>query len=106
VRLEAMEPVTLAVIGVLFAAVVVAPLAREYADLRNTFGLSRTAAFGTTVLVVPAFAVGSTLALPLADRPAAQWLVAVAATLVLYSLATRAIVARASAAETAPSRRI
>jgi hypothetical protein len=102
--LHVVEPLSLAVLGAVAAAVVVVPLALEYADLRRSLGLSRTAALGTTALVFPALVAGSTLAQPLADRPSLQWVTAVAATFVLYSLATRAIVARASAAETAPAR--
>jgi hypothetical protein len=53
---------------------------------------------------VPAFVVGLTLALPLQSRPALQWVATVVGTLAVYSLATRAIAASASAAGTAPSR--
>jgi hypothetical protein len=88
----------------LLAAIIFVPLAREYGDLRRSFGLSRAAALATTSLVLPAFAVGLTLALPLESQPALQWLATVVGTLVVYSLATRAIAASASAAGTAPSR--
>jgi FtsH-binding integral membrane protein len=88
----------------LLAGIVLIPLAREYEDLRRSFGLSRMAAFATTSLVVPAFVVGLTLALPLQSRPALQWVATVVGTLAVYSLATRAIAASASAAGTAPSR--
>jgi hypothetical protein len=88
----------------LLAAVVLVPLGREYADLRRTFGLGRVGAFATTGLVLPAFAVSSVLALPLAAHPVAQWIAIVATTFAIYSLATRAIVASASVAGTAPSR--
>jgi FtsH-binding integral membrane protein len=88
----------------LLAGIVFIPLAREYGDLRRSLGLSRVAAFATTSLVVPAFAVGLTLALPLQSRPALQWVATVAGTLAVYSLAARAIAASAAAAGTAPSR--
>jgi hypothetical protein len=92
------------VVLTLFAGIVLIPLAREYGDLRRSFGLSRVGAFATTSLVFPAFAVGLTLALPLQSRPALQWVAIVVGTLAVYSLATRAIAASASAAGTAPSR--
>jgi len=98
-----MVPSTMVVLTLL-AAIVVVPLAREYVDLRRSLGLSRVAAFGTTSLVVPAFAVGLTLALPLHSQPALQWVATVAGTLAVYSLSTRAIAASAWAAGTAPSR--
>jgi hypothetical protein len=88
----------------LLAGIVLVPLAREYVDLRQSFGLSRLGAIGTTALVVPAFGVGLTLALPLQSQPVLQWLATVCATLFLYSAATRAMVSSASAAEAAPSR--
>jgi FtsH-binding integral membrane protein len=91
------------VVGLL-AVIVFIPLAREYGDLRRSFGLSRVAAFATTSLVVPAFVVGLTLALPLQSQPALQWVATVVGTLAVYSLATRAIAASASAVGTAPSR--
>ena len=86
------------------AAVVLVPLGREYADLRRSFGLSRMGAFATTGLVLPAFAVSAVLAQPLAAHPVAQWVATVATTIAVYSLTTRAIVASASSAGTAPSR--
>jgi uncharacterized membrane-anchored protein len=86
------------------AAVVLVPLGREYADLRRSYALSRLGALATTALVLPAFAVSLVLALPLADFPVAQWLATVATTFLVYSFSTRAIVASAAAAETAPSR--
>jgi hypothetical protein len=92
--------VVLLALGVL----VLVPLAREFAELRRS-GLGRIAALGVTSLVAPAFAVGFVLSLPLASRPALQWTVLVAGTLVAYSLAVRAILASASSAGTAPSRR-
>jgi hypothetical protein len=86
------------------AAVVLVPLAREYADLRSA-GLARATALGVVSLVVPALGVGLALTLPLAARPTAQWAVAVIVTVALYSAATRPILARASSTATAPSRR-
>lgn len=88
----------------LAVVLLLAPLAREYADLRRAFGLSRAAALGTTALVAPSFAVGVILALPLSARPALQWLAIVVTTILVYSAAARAIVSSASAAGTAPSR--
>jgi hypothetical protein len=86
------------------AAVVLVPLGREYADLRRSFGLGRFGAVATTALVVPSFAVATVLALPLDAHPIAQWITIVVTTFAVYSLATRAIVASASSAGTAPSR--
>ena len=86
------------------AAVVLGPLAREYADLRAA-GLARAGALGVVSLVVPALGVGLALTLPLAGRPEAQWAATVILTVALYSAATRPILARASSAATAPSRR-
>jgi hypothetical protein len=100
-----MVPSAMIVLSML-AAVVLAPLARECVDLRRSFGLSRLAAVATTALVLPAFAVGLTLSLPLQAWPTLQWLATVSSTLVVYSLATSAIAASASRAATAPSRRI
>jgi hypothetical protein len=99
-----MELADLAVFFVL-AGVVTLPLAREYADFRTTAGLGRAAALGTTALVFPALAAGIAVSLPLASRPLLQWGVLVVATVGLYSVSARAIVASASSAGTAPSRR-
>jgi Co/Zn/Cd efflux system component len=88
----------------LLAAIVLVPLAREYADLRRSFGLGRVGALATTALVLPAFAVATVLSQPLAAHPPVQWCTIVVATFGIYSLATRAIVASASSAGTAPSR--
>jgi hypothetical protein len=85
-------------------AIVLVPLAREYADLRAV-GLARVSAVGTLSLLLPSLAVGLALTLPLAARPGLQWAVTVIVTVALYSAATRAILARASSAATAPSRR-
>jgi uncharacterized membrane-anchored protein len=83
-------------------AIVIVPLAREYADFRRAWGLGRTAAFGLTALVVPAVAVGLAVALPLVDRPWAQWAVTVAVALAVYSAAVRA--AGSLRAEPGPTR--
>jgi hypothetical protein len=72
-------------------AVVLVPLAREYADFRRSWGLGRAGAFATTALVLPAFAVSFALSLPLASQPALQWAAIVGATLLVYSLAVRAV---------------
>jgi hypothetical protein len=88
----------------LVAAIVLVPLGREYADLRRRFGLGRMGAFATTALVMPAFALATVTTQPLAAHPSAQWCAIVLATFAIYSLATRAIVASASSAGTAPSR--
>jgi uncharacterized membrane-anchored protein len=85
-------------------AVVLVPLAREYADLRAV-GLARVSALGTISLLFPALGVGLALTLPFAARPGVQWALTVMVTVALYSAATRAILARASSAATAPSRR-
>jgi uncharacterized membrane-anchored protein len=92
------------VVITLLAGIIFVPLVREYRDLRRSFGLSRVAAFATTGLVLPAFGMATVMALPLATHPAAQWVANVAMTLVVYSAATRAIIASASRPETAPSR--
>jgi hypothetical protein len=97
------ELADLFVVGIV-AAVVVLPLAREYQDFRAA-GFARTAALSTTLLLLPALAVGIALAIPLGAEPAVQWAVTVVSTVALYSAATRAILARASSAATAPSRR-
>jgi Co/Zn/Cd efflux system component len=86
------------------AALVMVPLAREYADLRRTFGLTRAGALGTTALVIPSFAVGLVLALPLSAQPALHWTAIVCLTILVYSVATRAIVSSAATPGTAPSR--
>jgi hypothetical protein len=98
-----MAPSTVVVVLIL-AALVLAPLVREYGDLRRSFGLSRIASFATTGLVLPAFGVAAVMALPLTAHPKAQWVATVAMTLLVYSAATRAIVASASRPEMTPSR--
>jgi hypothetical protein len=98
-----MAPSTVVVLLIL-SAIVLTPLVREWRDLRRSFGLSRITAFATTGLVVPAFGMATVTALPLAAHPAAQWVATVVMTLVVYSAATRAIVASASSPAIAPSR--
>jgi hypothetical protein len=70
----------------LLGLAVVAPLGREYLDLRRSWGLGPLAALGTTLLVVPAIGLGFALALPLASQPALQWATTVVAALLAYSL--------------------
>ncbi|HYY32303.1 MAG TPA: hypothetical protein VE693_01795 [Gaiellaceae bacterium] len=89
----------------LLASLVLVPLGFEYADLRSRFGLSRRVALAITALVFPAFAAAAALTSPLAGHAVAQWTATVAMTLVVYSLAARAIASSACAAGTAPSRR-
>jgi divalent metal cation (Fe/Co/Zn/Cd) transporter len=81
--MEHLNVILLAVVG----TVVVAPLAREYADLRHTWGFGRLAALATTLLVLPSLGVGLTLSLPLAERPTLQWTTTVVLAMVVYSLA-------------------
>jgi hypothetical protein len=88
----------------LLAILVLVPLTREYLDLRRSLGLSRSMAFGTTALVIPSFVVGLVLALPLSAQPVLQWLATVTVTVLVYSVAARAIAASAWAAGTDPSR--
>jgi hypothetical protein len=71
---------------VLVGLVVIAPLGREYLDLRRSWGFGRLAALGTTLLVLPAIGVGLALSLPLASRPVLQWATTVVAALLAYSL--------------------
>ena len=73
------------------AFVVLVPLQREYADYRRSFGLGRTGAFATTLLVVPALGCGLAASLPFSARPALQWTVAVVVTLAAYSLAAAGV---------------
>jgi hypothetical protein len=79
--------------------VVVAPLGREYADLRRSSGLGRLAALGTTLLVLPSIGVGFALSMPLGSQPALQWATAVAAALLVYSAAVAAVRSSAEPAE-------
>ncbi len=81
--MEHLNLIFLAVVG----TVVVAPLAREYVDLRHAWGFGRLAALATTLLVLPSLGVGLTLSLPLAARPTLQWTTAVVLAMVIYSLA-------------------
>jgi hypothetical protein len=73
------------------AALVVVPLAREYRDFRRALGLGPLGALGTTALLLPSFAIGLVLSLPLGAHPEVQWLATVLATLVAYSLAVRGV---------------
>jgi hypothetical protein len=83
----------------LVGLVVLAPLGREYADLRRSWGLGRLTAFGTTLLVLPSIGVGFALALPLASRPVLQWTVTVLAAILVYSAAAVAVRSAASPGE-------
>jgi hypothetical protein len=76
---------------VALGAVVLVPLAREYVDFRRRWGVGRAAALATTALLLPSFLLGIALALPLAARPDAQWAATVLVTLLVYSLAVRAV---------------
>jgi hypothetical protein len=79
------------IVGILaVAALVLLPLAREYADFRRSWALGRLGALGLTVLVVPSVGIGLAVALPFARWPLVQWGVTVAAALAAYSLAVRA----------------
>ena len=69
------------------ALAVVLPLAREYAAFRREWGIGRLAALGTAFSLFPALGVGVAVSQPLAAQPVAQWVAAVAVTLVAYSLA-------------------
>ena len=73
------------------ASLVVVPLVLEYADLRREPGLGRAAALGTTLLVIPALAIGLVVAAPLGASPEASWAVALAVALGVYSLAASAV---------------
>jgi hypothetical protein len=96
----ALEIVILSLVGL----ALLAPLAREYADLRRSSGLSRATALGTTMLVLPAIGIGFAVGLPLTSRPALQWIVTVLAALLVYSAAVAGVRSAASPAE-ARSRR-
>jgi hypothetical protein len=89
---------------VVVAGLVLVPLAREYADFRRARGLGRAAALGVTGLVVPAVGIGIAAAAPLAAWPYAQWGVTVAAALLVYSLAVRAVGAAVEPARAAGRR--
>jgi hypothetical protein len=93
------------VIGLaVITGVVLVPLAWEYADLRRVHAFSRGAALSVTTLVFPALGIGIAAALPLAPYPTMQWATTIVVTVLLYSAATRAILASVSALDTAPSR--
>ena len=91
-------------VSALVAALLIVPLAREYADFRRSWGLGRAAALGVTGLVVPAVGIGIVAAAPLAAWPYAQWGVTVAAALLVYSLAVRAVGAAVAPARVAGRR--
>ena len=78
------------------AAVVFFPLVREYAEFRNDWGLSRLGALATTLLVVPALAVGLAVGLSFAQDAAIQWTTTVTVTVATYSFATSALRSAAS----------
>lgn len=78
------------------AAVVLVPLAREYADFRSEWGLGRVGALATTLLVLPALAVGLALSLSLTHDAALQWTMTVVVTVATYSAATSALRSAAS----------
>src|SRR5215210_6295924 len=82
----------------LVGLVVLAPLGREYADLRRSWGFGRMTAAGTTLLVIPSIGIGLALALPLASRPALQWAMTVLVALLAYPLSAAAVRSAASAA--------
>ena len=75
----------------LIGALVLVPLAREYADFRASWALGRLAALSTTLLIVPALAAGLAVGLVFAAEPAAQWTATVVTTLAVYSLAVGAV---------------
>ena len=89
-----MEDANLLLLAVV-VTVVVAPLAREYADLRRAWGFGRLAALATTLLVLPSLGVGLALSLPLAERPTLQWTVAVVVAIAIDSLAVAGVRATA-----------
>jgi hypothetical protein len=92
----AVEIAALAFVGL----VALAPLGREYTDLRRSWGFGRLTALGTTLLVLPSIGVGLALALPLASGPVLQWTTTVVVALVVYSasaIAVRSVVTPAEA---------
>ena len=97
--MEAMTYLPLALI----AAVVLVPLGREYADFRRSWGLNRIASLGTTLLVLPALAVGLAVGLRFGPSLEVQWATTVAVTLAVYSLATAGV--RNALAQAEPPRR-
>jgi uncharacterized membrane-anchored protein len=83
-------------------AAVVLPLAREYAMFRRAWGLSRGGALATTLLVLPAVAVATGLALPLAPWPNVQWAAIVVGGVTVYSVAVSRV--QAAIATAGPAR--
>jgi ABC-type Fe3+ transport system permease subunit len=94
-------PTTSLVVVLALAALVLVPLAREYAKIRDE-GLGRLAALATTLLIVPSLAIGLSVSLSLSDHPSVQWMGTVTVTLAAYSLAASAL--RSLAASEAPRR--
>ena len=84
------------------ACAVLVPLAREYAEFRRDWGLSRTGAFLAAGTILPSLVVGLAAGLPLVETPALQWSVTVVVTVAVYSLATAAL--RPVVATAAPRR--
>jgi hypothetical protein len=85
--MEAMTYLPLALI----AAVVIVPLAREYADFRRTWGLGAVASLATTLLVLPALGVGLAIGVRLDTSFEVQWAATVVVTLAVYSLAAAGV---------------
>ena len=100
-RSRTVEPANLIVFGPL-AAVVLVPLAREYAEFRSEWGLGRVGALATTLLVLPALSLGLAVSSSLARDPALQWTMTVVVTVATYSVTTSAF---RSAVATEPPRR-
>jgi hypothetical protein len=88
----------------ILAVAVLVPLGREYAAFRREWGIGRLAALGTAFSLFPALGVGVAVSQPLAGRPAAQWIAAVAATLLAYSLAVALLRPRLTPVRVEPRR--
>lgn len=73
------------------ATALLVPLGWEYASFRRELRLGRAGALLMLLLLLPAFAVGLAVALPLAASPGLQWSATVLVTLAAYSLATSAL---------------
>ncbi len=82
-------PLGLMPLGILGLAIVL-PLAREYAEFRRDWGLSRLGAFLAAGTLFPALGVGLAVSLPLSERPALQWAVTIVVTIAAYSVVTSA----------------
>lgn len=96
-----MELANLIVVAPLAAAVFL-PLAREYAEFRREWGLGPVASLLTTLLVLPALAIGLAVSLPLSQEPVLQWTTTVVVTVLTYSIAVSAL--RSAAASASPQR--